>query len=379
MIAAHQSVRRVGLASAWPYYSGAARGFRNYWYPVMFSRQLGRKPIGILLCGEKIVLARHAGKAYALHNRCPHRGVPLSEGTQQFPGLLTCAYHGWTYDLQTGQLEAVLTDGPDSPICGKGSVRVASYPVEERAGLVWVYVGELPAPPVEADIPSELLEPGLVVEGVFQLRRGNWRYAAENGIDEGHAKYLHRRALWATFRKQSALTLFHMAPSEDGEWLMRVRDDAVWDVEYPRLGRWPRRHFWQRRRTGTAGVGIRLPGILLNRQRGWTGYELYIPWDEDHYLSGLLATKRASGLAALRFRLWYRLWVRWIFHGQQNGEDQWMIELMNIPPERLYRPDVSVTAWRKLCEETARRTGAEAPSELERDEAASAVAAREIQ
>src|SRR5215218_7097524 len=121
-----QSASREGLASAWPYYGAAARGFRNYWYPVMFSRQLGKKPTGIMLCGEKIVLARHAGKAYALHNRCPHRGVPLSEGAQQFPGLLTCAYHGWTYDLQSGQLEAVLTDGPDSPICGKGSVRVAS-------------------------------------------------------------------------------------------------------------------------------------------------------------------------------------------------------------------------------------------------------------
>src|SRR5262245_446653 len=183
MIEELQSASRQGLASAWPYYSAAARGLRNYWYPVMLSRRLGKKPVGIMLCGEKIVLTRHAGRAYGLHNRCPHRGVPLSEGAQQFPGLLTCAYHGWTYDLGTGQLEAVLTDGPDSPICGKASVRVSSYPVEERAGLVWVYVGDEAAPPVEADIPSGLLEPGLVVEGVFQLRRGNWRYAAENGID----------------------------------------------------------------------------------------------------------------------------------------------------------------------------------------------------
>ncbi len=357
-----QSASREVAGSAWPRYSAATTGFRNYWYPVMFSRRLGRKPVAIKLCGEPIVLVRHAGRAYALHDRCPHRGVPLSQGEQAFPGFLTCAYHGWTYDLATGDLAAVLTDGPDSPICGKAAVRVGTYPVAERAGLVWVYVGDQPAPPVEADVPSELLQPGLVVEGVFQVRKGNWRYAAENGIDEGHAKYLHRNALWAFWRKQSALTLFHMAPSEDGEWLMRVRDDTIWDVTYPRLGRWPRRHPWQRRRSGTSGVGIRLPCTLLNRQKGWTGYELYVPWDEDHYLSGLLATKRASGLEALKFRLWYRLWVRWVFHGQQNGEDQWMIELMRIPPERLYRPDVSITAWRRLCEETARRTEAEAAS-----------------
>ena len=86
-----------------PYYSAAARGFRNYWYPVMLSRQLGKQPTGIMLCGEKIVLARHAGKAYALHNRCPHRGVPLSEGRQEFPGLLTCAYHGGKFDIRDGR------------------------------------------------------------------------------------------------------------------------------------------------------------------------------------------------------------------------------------------------------------------------------------
>jgi hypothetical protein len=27
---------------------------------------------------------------------------------------------------------------------------------------------------------------------------------------------------------------------------------------------------------------------------------------------------------------------------------------MAFPPERLYRPDVSITAWRKWCHETAR-------------------------
>jgi hypothetical protein len=31
-----------------------------------------------------------------------------------------------------------------------------------------------------------------------------------------------------------------------------------------------------------------------------------------------------------------------------------MIQLMDIPPERLYRPDVSITAWRKWCQDRAR-------------------------
>ncbi|HZR99687.1 MAG TPA: Rieske 2Fe-2S domain-containing protein, partial [Chloroflexota bacterium] len=152
----------------WPRYDAAALGFRNYWYPVLLSRQVRRKPRAITLCGEKIVLVRDQGRVYALHDRCPHRGVPLSCGRREFPGLLTCAYHGWTYDLATGRLEVVLTDGPDSPICGKANVR--TYPVEERAGVVWVYVGKQPPPPVEEDIPAELLQPNLTSEGFTEVR-----------------------------------------------------------------------------------------------------------------------------------------------------------------------------------------------------------------
>ena len=44
--------------------------------------------------------------------------------------------------------------------------------------------------------------------------------------------------------------------------------------------------------------------------------------------------------------------IRWLFHGQFSGQDARMVEATDAPPERLYRPDVSLTEWRKLCEET---------------------------
>ncbi len=116
--------------STWPKYEAAVYGFRDYWYPVTWSKHVGRKPIQVTLCGEKIMLIRERGKVYALHDRCPHRGVPLSHpmGSQEFPGTWTCCYHGWTFDLETGRLVAAITDGPESPICGKVAVR--TYPVE---------------------------------------------------------------------------------------------------------------------------------------------------------------------------------------------------------------------------------------------------------
>jgi nitrite reductase (NADH) small subunit len=42
---------------------------------------------------------------FALVDRCPHRGGPLSEGIVQGRGI-ACPLHGWVIDLHTGQAEA---------------------------------------------------------------------------------------------------------------------------------------------------------------------------------------------------------------------------------------------------------------------------------
>jgi phenylpropionate dioxygenase-like ring-hydroxylating dioxygenase large terminal subunit len=357
---APQSASQEQVWKAWPRYRAAALGFRNYWYPVMAARSLGKKPRAITLCGEQIVLVRDRGRAYALHDRCAHRGVPFSVGRCEFPGLLTCPYHGWSYDLETGELAVVLTDGPDSPVVGKANVQVKTYPVEERAGLLWVYVGEEPAPPVEADIPAELLQPDAVINALFEVRKGNWRYAVENAVDEGHAKYLHRNALWALFSEFPAWTKgVGMQPSEDGLYLMRIREKSLFQDTYPRIGVWPKTNFWRSRNRGPSiSLGMRLPCLSRVVQGGgWTDYEIFVPVDADHHLAVFLATKWTSGLGAWLWRLRYWLYIRLLYYGLLNrAQDQWMIELMNIPPERLYRPDVSITAWRRWCEEQARDT-----------------------
>lgn len=359
MIEARRSASREDVADIWPRYTAASLGLRNYWYPVMWSRRLGRQPRAITLCGERIVLVRDQGQVCALHDRCPHRGIPLSQGRCHFPGLITCAYHGWCYDLRSGELVAALTDGPDSPIVGKRSVQVPTYPAVERAGLIWVYVGEEPPPPVEADVPSELLRPNTVVVGVIQRRRGNWRYAAENGVDEGHAKYLHRRTPWTFFREVPAWNVIHLGPSDDGEWQLRIPDDTHSADTYARVGRWPqKRHFWESRSRGPLDVGARLPGWVRVRRQNWSAYEAYVPSDESHYISVLFLAKRAAGPDAWLFRAWYWIWRRWAYHWRFNAQDQRMVESMRTPPERLYRPDVSITAWRKMCQTQARGSSA---------------------
>ena len=42
------------------------------------------------------------GEARAYDNRCPHRAWPLERGTL-VGGVLTCANHGWSFDVATGR------------------------------------------------------------------------------------------------------------------------------------------------------------------------------------------------------------------------------------------------------------------------------------
>jgi phenylpropionate dioxygenase-like ring-hydroxylating dioxygenase large terminal subunit len=338
--------------ATWPGYEAATLGYPNYWYPVAWSRAVGGRPLPFTVLGQRIFLIRDRGQVRALADRCPHRGVPLSHpmATQEFPGTWSCCYHGWTYDLETGRLVAAITDGPESPLVGKVAVR--TFPAAERRGLVFVYMGTGAPPPLEEDIPVELLDEGAVVLGRITTRDGNWRFGAENGFDEGHAKYLHRRSLW-TFRAKLPVYT-EMRVVRDGPWVTRQKDRMVYEAEFPGLGTWPRRKWWKRGFGNTARTSLRLPGVLRVKYRTWTHFEWYVPVDGDRHIYVQLATMSRGFLANLRFRLYYWLWVRWIFHGLFNDEDRLMVDVMDAPPERLYRPDVSITEWRRLCEDLAR-------------------------
>ncbi|MEJ2869861.1 aromatic ring-hydroxylating dioxygenase subunit alpha [Actinomycetospora sp. OC33-EN08] len=357
--------------STWSTYDRAELGFRNHWYPAVWAHEVGRKPVPVTIAGEKVVLVRddRTGAIKGLHDRCPHRGVPLSLGRRQFSGTISCPYHGWTYDLENGRLAAVITDGPDSPICGK--VSVATYPVEERLGLVFVYIGELredgTPPPVEDDIPDELTGNTLVLGGRNEIRDGNWRFAAENGFDEGHAKYLHNTALWRLFKVMPTWNKTRIV-ERDG-WLIRVQDEVHWEAEFPGVGRFSNKRWWKRMplpdRPGKNGdanpviaaldlpgfVSIRLPGILRVAYPQFIHYEWYVPVDADHVRYVQLMVRFESGWKAAAFKAKYLTAIRWLFHGQFTAQDAWMVDVMDSPPERLYRPDLSLTAWRKHIED----------------------------
>ena len=98
--------------SSWPTYDSAAHGFRDYWYPTVWAHEVGEKPVPITLAGERIVLVRDGEVVRGLHDRCPHRGVPLSHGRREFPGTISCAYHGWAVGDDRVEPAGLQAEGP---------------------------------------------------------------------------------------------------------------------------------------------------------------------------------------------------------------------------------------------------------------------------
>lgn len=113
-------------------------GLRNYWYPVAASWNVKNAPVGITRLSQNIVLWRDtAGQVHALEDRCPHRGARLSMGWN-LGDHVACWYHGVEVNGQGTVTSVPAVDA--CPMEGKTCVR--SYPVQERAGAIFLWFGD---------------------------------------------------------------------------------------------------------------------------------------------------------------------------------------------------------------------------------------------
>ena len=151
-------------------------------------RPLGRtlKPVTIL--GENIVLYRKQdGRAAALEDACPHRKLPLSMGRIKGDDV-ECGYHGLTFDC-TGTCTRV-PGGEKIPHVAC----VRSYPIHERYGLLWVWMGDAD----KAD-PSLIFHVDHWGDPAWGLNRGdsmaincNYLYMTDNLLDPSHVAWVHQ-------------------------------------------------------------------------------------------------------------------------------------------------------------------------------------------
>ncbi len=170
---------------------------RRYWHPVGLAADATATPRALRVLGEDLILFRDgAGRAGLMHPRCAHRGASLFYGKVEDRGI-RCCYHGWLFDTQGQCLEQ-----PCEPGGGERRHNVVQpwYPVQERYGLLWAYMGPADKQPL---LPRyellENLDDGEVLDTDDRSIGGggpvvldfNWFQHFENVLDPLHVVILH--------------------------------------------------------------------------------------------------------------------------------------------------------------------------------------------
>jgi len=102
------------------------------WQKLVALAELDDKPACMRrVDGRQIAVFKTPQGIRACDNRCPHEGYPLSEGSLSADCVLTCNWHNWKFDLQSG----------DNLF---GGDRLRIYPTEIRGDEVWVDVADPP-------------------------------------------------------------------------------------------------------------------------------------------------------------------------------------------------------------------------------------------
>lgn len=160
---------------------------RSFWQPISIAEKLAKGAArDIKVMGEELTLYRgHSGTPYLIGGRCAHRCTVLHTGWIE-GDQLRCMYHGWKYDGM-GQCVEMPAEKGGHP----EQVRIAGYPLHEYAGLIFAYMGKLPAPEFNMPRKDELEAPGMALFPREQVWDCNWFQQIENSLDAVHVSYVH--------------------------------------------------------------------------------------------------------------------------------------------------------------------------------------------
>lgn len=165
--------------------------FRRFWLPIIASSEIADAdgaPVRLRVLGENLVGFRDTNSDVGIIDaHCPHRRALLFWGRNEECGL-RCAYHGWKFDV-SGQCVDIPSEPPHSNFIEK--VKIKTYPVVERGGFVWIYMGpEDKRPPFPQYDWVNLPEDHRASRTDFQ--ESNYLQALEGDLDTAHISYLHR-------------------------------------------------------------------------------------------------------------------------------------------------------------------------------------------
>ncbi len=189
----------------------------NFWYPAGRVEEFTDQPLKRRMLGQDFVLFRDSeGVARVLSNTCTHRGGSLAGG-KVLGDCVQCPYHGWEFDGD-GNCRKIPSLGPNAKIPAR--TRIDAYPTQERYGLVFAFLGDLPEeerPPI-MEI-EEYGEDGPAEGWAATIQSFEWEFdykrSVENGIDPAHNEYVHPTHGFSGTREDYEMP----APKlEDTEW-----------------------------------------------------------------------------------------------------------------------------------------------------------------
>ncbi len=175
---------------------------RNAWYVAEIAARIGERFTAVRILGEPIVLFRSkVGTVVALEDACLHRKLPLSMG-RLIDDTVECGYHGMTFDTSGRCLRVP----GNQPIPDRATVR--SYPVAERYGFVWIWMGR-----------AALADPGTILqiehyedstwgrtEPDSMIVACNYLYITDNLLDPTHVAWVHPSSFGDPSCRQTPLT-----------------------------------------------------------------------------------------------------------------------------------------------------------------------------
>ncbi|MDO8678552.1 MAG: Rieske 2Fe-2S domain-containing protein [Acidobacteriota bacterium] len=220
--------------------------FRRYWLPALLADELPENecpPVRVKILSERLIAWRDTQGRLALTDEfCAHRGVSLWFGRNEENGL-RCPYHGWKYD-HTGQCIEVPSEPVESGFCQQ--IKLASYPLVERGGVLWAYLGPPEAQPPLPEWEFAMMPPDRRFMSK-RIQESNWLQAMEGGIDSSHVSFLHRGDLSQDplfkgakgnqYNLQDARPVFEVVESPGGLHI-GARRNAEADHYYWRITQW---------------------------------------------------------------------------------------------------------------------------------------------
>ena len=314
-------------------------GIRKLWYPVAPSWQVRNAPVGITRLSEQIVLWRGAdGQVHALEDRCPHRGARLSLGWN-LGERLACWYHGIETD-GSGTVRKVPASA-NCPLEGKQCVK--SYPVQERAGAVFLWFGlDAKLPPAPLQLPEELTSDEYSHFLCMSNWKTNYRYAIDNVMDPMHGAYLHANShSMAEGDKRSEMKV---RKTDSGLVFEKVGQRGV-NFDWVELGE-----------TGCLWLRLTIPYQKRYGPGGSFGIVgLATPVDDKHCQVYFWRTRKAQGWQRNVWRFLYRNRLE-ALHWAVLEQDQMVLESMPDDArsrEFLYEHDVGLARVRRMLEKRA--------------------------